>query len=171
MVQIQGAHRPWKVLEFQWSAWKVLNFSFCLENGDFSWKSAWKWQFHPWKNKTSRYFVVFCCFTSNYHKLILFHLKKHTKMSEKKPQFPSTRSDWSVTWRKITWKWKILSSYPVFLYCDTPGTTLKMSLKTAKMSLKKSLKSAWIFFWKTVLTMKYHRKRFNSFPVIEFLVN
>ena len=54
-------------------------------------------------------------------------------MSEKKPQFPSTRSDWSVTWRKITWKLKILSSYPAFLYCDTPGTTLKMSLKTAKM--------------------------------------
>ena len=23
---LQGGHRPWKVLEFQWSAWKVLNF-------------------------------------------------------------------------------------------------------------------------------------------------
>ena len=27
----------------------MLNFQFCLENDDFSWKSAWKWQFYPWK--------------------------------------------------------------------------------------------------------------------------
>ena len=38
-----------------------------------------------------------------------------------------------------------------FFTAISPGTTLKMSLKTVKMSLKKSLKSAWIFFFKPVL--------------------
>ena len=41
----------------------------------------------------------------------------------------------TVTWWKITWKFKILSSYSVFLFWDTLGTTLKMSLKTAKKCL------------------------------------
>ena len=35
--------------------------------------------------------------------------------------------------------------HQIFLFCDTPGTTLKMSLKIAKMSFK----SAWIFFLET----------------------
>ena len=84
-----------------------------------------------------------------------------------KPPIPSNCRDcWSV--RRVKYMWwnmelnqvvsgqlcDLMVNYieipdlpinPVFLYCDTPGTTLKMSLRTVKLSLNKSLKSAWIF--------------------------
>ena len=49
----------------------------------------------------------------------------------------------------ITWKFKILWSYLVFLYCDTLGSTLKMSLKSAKCPWK----VLEFLVWKPVLTM------------------
>ena len=54
-VQLQSMHCPLLPLLLDGGIlvdhWPTISSEFCLENGDFSWKSAWKWQFYPWKIK------------------------------------------------------------------------------------------------------------------------
>ena len=56
-VILHGSHRPsawiWML------SWKVLDFSICLENCQFSLKSAWKWIFMGLKSKGSRNPICF----------------------------------------------------------------------------------------------------------------
>ena len=59
---MHGSHRPWKVLEFDFLSGKVLDFSICLENWQFSLKSAWKWLFMGLTNNGPRNLSCLCAF-------------------------------------------------------------------------------------------------------------
>ena len=64
-----------------------------------------------------------------------------------KKQFSWTCSDWYVIWWLITWKFKILSSYHVFLYllCYT-WNDIENVLENCKNVLEKVLEKCFIFY-------------------------
>ena len=124
----------------------MLNFSSCLENGEFSWKSAWKWQVYPWKIKRLDILLFFMFL---YLELSWINLISMGKMS--------TKSNFPLPVLSGLWlDGKLHQNYRfcrLTLYFFTSIHLERPWKRPWKCPWKSPWKVLEFFFWKPVLTM------------------